>query len=129
MPKKSKKKIDDDLLKESDAWEDDKKTFRSRPAPQSVNEAIDRSLGLQMISIRLPASVINELKKKASSQGIGYQPYVRQLLTNHVNQQSAEGALVWGAAENMSALNLEERLSSIEEQLRELRAGGKKTRS
>jgi predicted DNA binding CopG/RHH family protein len=128
MPRNFKRKVRDDLLSESDAWDDEKKTFGSRPAPQKVEEAIDQSLGLQMISIRLPVSVITQLKKKASSQGIGYQPYIRQLLTNHVNQSGAENYHTWGAAESVTGLGLEERISLIEERLRELSPAKKGSR-
>jgi len=109
MPKSSKK------IKESDPMRG------SKAAPKGLSEAIDQSLGLQMISIRLPAAVIEQLKIKASSQGIGYQPYIRQLLTNHVNG-NAEGSQLWGAAESSSGSDLDARFASIEEQLRELRA-------
>lgn len=47
--------------------------------------AIDETLGLQMISLRLQKNLIEELKKLAHVAGIGYQPYIRQLLTHHVH--------------------------------------------
>jgi len=46
--------------------------------------AVDETLGLQMISLRLQKNLIEELKKLAHNTGIGYQPYIRQLLTHHV---------------------------------------------
>lgn len=42
--------------------------------------ALDESLGLQLISIRLQRSLINHLKIIAKYRGIGYQPLVRDLL-------------------------------------------------
>jgi predicted DNA binding CopG/RHH family protein len=48
------------------------------------NVKVDTSLGLQTISIRLPKKLIDELKRLARDDGIGYQPYVRQLLMQHV---------------------------------------------
>ena len=86
------------------------KNFKRKVSDDFLSEKIDQSLGLQMISIRLPASVITQLKEKAASQGIGYQPYVRQLLTNHVS----------GIGNSATSLGLEERISLIEERLREL---------
>lgn len=47
--------------------------------------AVDERLGLQMISLRLQKDLIEELKKLAHEAGIGYQPYIRQLLTHHVH--------------------------------------------
>jgi hypothetical protein len=47
---------------------------------------LDRRLGLQTISIRLQKSLIDNLKKLAEQDGIGYQPYVRQILTRYVCQ-------------------------------------------
>jgi predicted DNA binding CopG/RHH family protein len=47
-------------------------------------KAIEEGLDLQMISIRLQKDLIDELKHLAHKAGIGYQPYIRQLLTQHV---------------------------------------------
>lgn len=46
---------------------------------------VDESLGLQMISLRLQKDLIDELKYFAHEAGVGYQPYIRQLLTRHVH--------------------------------------------
>lgn len=43
--------------------------------------AIDESIGLQMISIRLQKSLIDDLKMIAEVNGLGYQPLIRQILT------------------------------------------------
>jgi hypothetical protein len=48
--------------------------------------AVDEALGLQPITIRLQKELVDELKELAKTQGIGYQPYVRQLLTLHVRE-------------------------------------------
>jgi hypothetical protein len=53
-------------------------------APRRFGEAIDHSLGLQPISIRLQKDMIEALKTLAQEQGLGYQPYLRQILTRHV---------------------------------------------
>lgn len=50
-------------------------------------KAIDEKIGLQLISIRLQKKLIEELKALAKETGIGYQPYIRQLLTQHVNKK------------------------------------------
>ena len=48
---------------------------------RDVNEKlIDDSLELQMISIRLQKSLIDDFKKLAQIYGIGYQPLIKQAL-------------------------------------------------
>lgn len=47
-------------------------------------EAIDESLELQMISIRLQKSLIDDMKMIAKLHGLGYQPLIRQILTRFV---------------------------------------------
>jgi predicted DNA binding CopG/RHH family protein len=48
--------------------------------PAEEAQAIDDALGLQMISIRLQRSLLNNLKLIADHHGIGYQPLIRDLL-------------------------------------------------
>ena len=48
--------------------------------PREEVQAIDDSLGMQMISIRLQRDLVNVLKEIAAFHGIGYQPMVRDLL-------------------------------------------------
>lgn len=43
-------------------------------------KAVDDSLGLQLVSIRLQKKLVSTLKLIASHHGIGYQPMVRDLL-------------------------------------------------
>ena len=66
------------------------------------SNAIDEALELQMISIRLQKSLIEDFKKLGKLNGIGYQPLMRQalmrfaegekrmLLTRAVNQAAQE---------------------------------------
>lgn len=61
-----------------------------RKASASREKALDDRLGLQSISIRLQKSLIENLKKLADEDGIGYQPYVRQLLMRHVRHVEHE---------------------------------------
>lgn len=56
-----------------------------RKVSKERESAVDKSFGLQMISLRLQKDLIAELKKLAHQAGIGYQPYIRQLLTHHVH--------------------------------------------
>lgn len=41
---------------------------------------------LQMISIRLHEELLDKLKKLADKEGLGYQPFIRQILTRHVGK-------------------------------------------
>lgn len=45
---------------------------------------------LRMISMRIQTEVVKKLKKIATQKGIGYQPYIRMLLTEHINTISNE---------------------------------------
>lgn len=47
-------------------------------APKSVSDAVDRSLGLTLISIRLPAAMIEDYKMVAKLRGMLYQPLMRE---------------------------------------------------
>ena len=50
--------------------------------------AVDEALGLQVISIRLQKKLIENLKKLAKHEGIGYQPLIRQVLTHYVRDHA-----------------------------------------
>ncbi|NII73276.1 hypothetical protein FHW84_001845 [Dyella sp. SG562] len=49
---------------------------------ESETQAIEKATGLnmQLISMRMPADLINVLKEIAKYRGIGYQPMIRDLL-------------------------------------------------
>jgi predicted DNA binding CopG/RHH family protein len=78
----------EELLKESEEWESGKRGGESKAAPEEVSRKLDHKLNLQMISLRLPVTVIGQLKQLAADEGLGYQPYVRQLLVNHVRNKA-----------------------------------------
>lgn len=61
-----------------------------RKASGDREKALDERLGLQTISIRLQKQLIDNLKKLAEEDGIGYQPYLRQVLMRHVRQVDHE---------------------------------------
>lgn len=54
------------------SWEEDK--------------ALDDDLGLEPISIRLQKTLVAKLKIMAKEEGLGYQPYIRQILTKHAKK-------------------------------------------
>lgn len=64
-------------------WEDGTLGTSETHAVRSSVErehAVDESLGLQLISIRLPVSLIEDLKFIAAREGLGYQPLARRVL-------------------------------------------------
>ena len=61
-----------------------------RKASPKREKDLDENLGLQTISIRLQKSLIDSLKELAIEDGIGYQPYIRQLLMRHARTEKAK---------------------------------------
>lgn len=49
--------------------------------------SVDEALGLQMISIRLPRALIDDLKYFAKQEGLGYQPLMRRVLMRYVSHE------------------------------------------
>lgn len=47
----------------------------------SFESSLDNAINLQMISIRLQKSLIEDLKLIAKANGVGYQPLIRDVLT------------------------------------------------
>ncbi len=74
------------MFKESE-WEQGQlgasEKFVKKVSP-AHEKAVDDALNLQLISIRLQKDLIEELKFLAHEEGIGYQPLIRQILTNHL---------------------------------------------
>lgn len=78
---------------QDDAW--DKKELGAsekhvRKASQAREKAVDTKLNLQSISIRLQKQLLKELKELADEDGIGYQPYIRQILMRHVRSEKSK---------------------------------------
>ncbi|NLC34984.1 MAG: hypothetical protein GX772_00800 [Alcaligenaceae bacterium] len=49
-------------------------------ASPEVHKGVEDALAMQMISIRLPKSVIESFKALAALEGVGYQPLMREAL-------------------------------------------------
>lgn len=79
-----RKKKEDALLQEGEDWERGRRGMESRAAKVNMENQLDTMLELQMISLRLPTPILDSLRKEATEKGIKYQPYIRQLLINHV---------------------------------------------
>lgn len=57
-------------------------------ASKEETAAIERAaVGMQLVSMRLPKSLIGMLKEIAKHHGIGYQPMVRDLLTRFATSE------------------------------------------
>lgn len=68
-------------------------TVESAPpevAADEIAEAVDRSLGLKMISIRLPVAMIEDYKLIAKLRGMVYQPLMRDALAEWIDQAKTE---------------------------------------
>lgn len=73
-----------------EAWENRElgatESFVRKVSPER-EKALDEKLELQIISIRLQKSLIDDLRDFAGEDGLGYQPYIRQVLTQHVRNE------------------------------------------
>lgn len=59
----------------------------AKRAADDHESTVDDALGLQMISIRLPKELINDLKYLATREGIGYQPLMRRVLLRYASYE------------------------------------------
>jgi predicted DNA binding CopG/RHH family protein len=83
---KTKHKYEND---DTELWETRKLGASAKHAKrisEDEDKAIDDSLGLQAITMRLQKELVKQLKRLAKKEGLGYQPYIRQLLTRHVRE-------------------------------------------
>jgi hypothetical protein len=62
----------------------------SHPVPASEEEAVDRSLGLTLISIRLPMAMIEDFKMIAKLRGSLYQPLIREALASWIDEAKTD---------------------------------------
>jgi hypothetical protein len=86
------------------------------------DKEIDTGLGLQMISLRLSKSLIEQFKELAKLEQIGYQPLMRQVLTDYAKQNEYKLVELLTPAEAtekgdkllMLALVIKEKILSLE---------------
>lgn len=74
-----------------EAWEDGtlgSSKEHAKVASDEIHREIEETLAMQMISIRLPKSVIEDFKAIASLEGIGYQPLMREALIRFANGEA-----------------------------------------
>jgi predicted DNA binding CopG/RHH family protein len=89
--KKGQRKIEVD--DDAELWESKQlgaSAEHARRVSSAESKQVDYALGLQAISIRLQKELVEQLKELARRDGIGYQPYIRQLLTRHVRETSSQ---------------------------------------
>lgn len=86
MSKKTREQKELELLNESEDWESGKRGKKNRAVSREIEEKIDEKSDLQMISIRLPLSLIKRIKTAAKAEGMKYQPYLRRLLFGLFNE-------------------------------------------
>jgi hypothetical protein len=75
--------------KDTELWETGKLGNSAKHAvriSEEEDKAIDDTLGLQAVTMRLQKELVEQLKLLAKKEGLGYQPYIRQLLTKHVSK-------------------------------------------
>jgi hypothetical protein len=78
------KYLDDVELWETKQLGGDPKYARRVSAKE--DKALDDSLGLQAISIRLQKDLLKQLKGMAQKEGLGYQPFIRHILTKYARE-------------------------------------------
>ena len=79
-------KPDKTLADSVERWERDGDLGKSVETARSVDPSEEPDEGTTPTSIRIPKPLMADLKALARRNGIGYQPYMRMVLTNHVNQ-------------------------------------------
>jgi predicted DNA binding CopG/RHH family protein len=52
-------------------------------SPEKTKEIQD-ALGLQPVTVRLQKELVEQLKVMAKKEGLGYQPFIRHILTRYV---------------------------------------------
>lgn len=74
-------------------------TVSDRPVAPEIADEIDKSLGLTLISIRLPANLIEDYKLVAQLKGQLYQPLMREALALWIEETKTD--LLKGVAFDM----------------------------
>lgn len=78
---------DDAITEKWESGEYGKSMEHARVVDEAVSDALDESLGLQLVSIRLQRSLIKNLKLIAKYRGVAYQPLVRDLLNRFATSE------------------------------------------
>jgi predicted DNA binding CopG/RHH family protein len=82
----------DEYLQDVELWETKQlgaSLKHAKLASSEEDKALDDDLGLAPISLRLQKKLVEKLKALAQREGLGYQPYIRQILTRHARKETA----------------------------------------
>ena len=79
--------LDDATQWESRELGSDPQFARSTSVPASFHELLNKSNNMQMISIRLPKDLIDDLKNISKAQKMGYQALMREVLKRFVDAE------------------------------------------
>lgn len=89
MNKQTKITATDEAWDNGELGRDEQHVKKASAAMSALaQEAIDSSLELQAISIRLPKSLIEEFKLIAEYRGLSYQPLMRQILNRFATSET-----------------------------------------
>ena len=81
------------IQSETEKWESGELGRDAKFVRQSTEEVankVDDALNLQPITVRLQKELIEQLKIIATARGIGYQPMVRMILPQYVQENSSD---------------------------------------
>lgn len=87
MAKNVKIKASDEAWESKELGDDE---AHVKAAKGNIEAEIDAALELQLISIRLQKSLIEDMKRIAILNGIGYQPLMRQVLKRFVDSEKRQ---------------------------------------
>lgn len=93
--KKPTKKQISAALADGDKWDNHELGAAAKHArhvsserDEEIDAAIERGLGLQPITLRLPKNLVEKYKVMAKKKGLSYQPYIRMVLTEHADAEA-----------------------------------------
>lgn len=61
-----------------------------RPVSPEKTKEIQDALGLQPVTLRLQKELVEQLKVLAQKEGLGYQPFIRHILTRYIHDLTAK---------------------------------------
>lgn len=100
----------DKIQTSDEAWDEGKlgtNKEHAKPISEDIEAQLNDALELQLVSIRLQKSLIEDFKFIATLNGLGYQPLMRQVLTRFADCEKKR-ILREHAAEMKSRVNEEQ---------------------
>jgi hypothetical protein len=86
-----------EYLHDVEDWESGKlgaDAAHAKPTSAEDEREMDEAMGLQVVSVRLPKQLIAQLKLLAGDKRLGYQPYLRMVLMDHVRCTVPSGGIL-----------------------------------